>query len=234
MLKIKISRVGFTLIFLQFAFGCSNKTKIEIDQLHSTNKEAFKLFNGYNFEGWNVDRKYFYIEDSTIVGGTLQQPIEDLVWLTTQKEYSNFELDVDVKILGGDVEERYPNGGIWFRCRYDEEGMLIGYEADMMINYEVEDSIWWGSLHDPFRRDFDDFNIVGNQDTLRRVYKHEDWNHFKIYCNGPQIKVWLNDFLTSDFTEADKSIEANGIIGLQLHDGPPSKVWYKNVILKEI
>jgi hypothetical protein len=224
----------FAIIIVQISHGCTNEIKNEYEAGHPTNNKAVKLFNGYNFEGWKADSNYFYIKDSTINGGTIQHPIEDMVWLTTRNEYSNFELDVDVKILGGDEEEKYPNGGIWFRCHPDEEGMLIGYEADMMINDEVEDSIWWGSLHDPFRRDFDEFNIVGNQDSLRRVYKPDDWNHFKIYCNGPHIKIWLNDFLTADFTETDNSVETSGIIGLQLHDGPPCKVWYKNVVLKEL
>lgn len=138
-----------------------------------------------------------------------------------------------MKLLGGNEEEG-PNGGIYFRCSYDDERMLVGYEADMMINNEVEESNWWGSLHDPFRRDFDEFNIVGNQDSLTTVYKDGGWNHFRIYCNGPDIKVWLNGFLTAEYTENDKSIDTSGIIGLQLHDGPAMESWYKNVMIKEL
>jgi len=104
----------------------------------------------------------------------------------------------------------------------------------MWTNTEEADSLWWGSLHDPFGRDFDEFNILGNQDSLRKVYNKNDWNHFKIYCKGKEINVWFNGLLTAEFTEYDETVSPIGIIGLQLHSGPPMRVWYKNVYLQEL
>lgn len=212
---------------------CSDQSDKQ-NKIRSLQKdESIRLFSGSNFEGWDVDTNYFVIKDSAVVGGTLDGPNEEMMWMTTKKNYANFILDADVKLLGGNEDEN-SNGGIYFRCSYDDERMLVGYEADMWINNEEDDSNWWGSLHDPFRRDFDEFNIVGNQDSLIAVYKDGDWNHLKIYCNGPDIKVWLNGFLTAEYTEKDKSIDTTGIIGLQLHDGPPMESWYKNIIIKEL
>ena len=232
----RISTLLAIIVINTNLLGCKNQSgDKDAGQLSQTG--VVSLFNGYSFEGWDADTNYFDIRDSVIIGGTLLGPIEDMVWITTRKEYADFELNVDVKLLGGDEEER-ANSGIWFRCRYNEERMLVGYEADMMINLDRQetgaDSIWWGSLHDPFRRDFDEFNIVGDQNALRKVLKLDDWNHFKIYCKGPDIKVWLNDVLTATYTETDKSIATSGIIGLQLHDGPPSEVRFKNVMLMKL
>ncbi|MDN5216820.1 DUF1080 domain-containing protein [Fulvivirgaceae bacterium BMA12] len=240
--------IAITVINTAF-LGCQNRsnnknadhspeagTKDQAGSSATLSAKVFPLFNGHSFDGWNVDTNYFSIRDSVIVGGTLRKPIEEMLWITTKKKYTDFQLDVDVMLTGGDEEER-PNSGIWFRCRFNEGGMLVGYEADMMINLdekETKDSIWWGSLHDPFRRDFDEFNIVGNQDSLRKTLKLEGWNHFKIYCKGPDIKVWLNDILTAAYVETDKSIARSGIIGLQLHDGPPTEVRFKNVMLREL
>jgi len=37
-----------------------------------------------------------------------------------------------------------------------------------------------------------------------------------------------------DYTETDDSIASTGIIGLQVHGGPPSEAWYKDITIKEI
>ena len=39
---------------------------------------------------------------------------------------------------------------------------------------------------------------------------------------------------TVDYTEPDDSIEQTGLIGLQIHGGPPSEAWYKDIRLKEL
>ena len=197
-----------------------------------------------------MNRDYFRIEDSVVIGGQLEYPVEDMVWITTQKQFEDFELELEIKLLGSDYPEGYlredeeddfeerPNSGVWFRCRYDADSMLIGYEADLMVNLDLEetknDTIWWGSLHDPFRRDFEDFNIVGHQDSLRKVIRFNDWNHFRIYCKGPEIKIWVNQYLSAEFSENDDSIDQQGVIGLQLHDGPPSEVRFRNVMIREL
>jgi hypothetical protein len=227
--------IGFMTI------GCS-ETKENDSQATSTNtSEKIALFNGYNFDGWDVDTSLFWIEDSSIVAGNLDRPNEYMVWVTTKKEYGDFILEADVKLIGDEIkspegdEVETPNGGIYFRCHYNDERVLVGYETDMWTNIEEADSLWWGSLHDPFGpRDFDEFNILGNQDSLRKVYKKNDWNHVKIYCKGPEIKIWFNGLLTADFTEYDETASPTGIIGLQLHSGPPMRVWYKNVYLQEL
>jgi hypothetical protein len=214
-------------------FGCAKNEGEKSPSNSLMNSKRIALFNGYNFDGWNVDTSLFWIEDSSIVAGTLDGPNEHMAWVTTKKQYGDFILDTDVRLIGGDGGET-ANGGIYFRCHYDDERMLVGYETDMWTNTEEADSMWWGSLHDPFGRDFDEFNILGNQDSLRKVYNKNDWNHFKIFCKGPKIKIWFNGLLTADFNEYDETVSRTGIIGLQIHSGPPMRVWYRNVYLQEL
>jgi hypothetical protein len=228
------------LLFTLLPVGCSENSKERAGLDKIKDVSAVSLFNGYDFTGWDVDTSLFWIEDSSIVAGNLDSPNEYMVWVTTKKHYGDFILEADVKLIGDKVklpegdEVETPNGGIYFRCHYNDERVLVGYETDMWTNIEEADSMWWGSLHDPFGRDFDEFNILGNQDSLKKVYNKDDWNHFKIYCKGQEIKVWFNGLLTADFTEYDKTASATGIIGLQLHSGPPMRVWYKNVYLEEL
>jgi len=37
-----------------------------------------------------------------------------------------------------------------------------------------------------------------------------------------------------DYTEPDESIEATGLIGLQVHAGPPTEAWYEDIKIKVI
>ena len=39
---------------------------------------------------------------------------------------------------------------------------------------------------------------------------------------------------TVDYTEPDESIEQEGLIGLQIHSGPPSEAWYKDISIVEL
>ena len=57
-------------------------------------------------------------------------------------------------------------------------------------------------------------------------------NDYRILCEGRRIRLWINGVQTVDYTEEDESIEQKGLIGLQIHGGPPSEAWYKNVRIR--
>jgi len=66
------------------------------------------------------------------------------------------------------------------------------------------------------------------------VLKPNDWNEYVIRCEGPRIQIWLNGLKTVDYTEPDEGIERTGVIALQIHGGPPSEAWYKDIELVEL
>jgi hypothetical protein len=39
---------------------------------------------------------------------------------------------------------------------------------------------------------------------------------------------------TVDFTEPDPKVEDYGIIAVQIHAGPPSEAWYKEITIEEL
>ena len=54
---------------------------------------------------------------------------------------------------------------------------------------------------------------------------------------GPRdrgFRLWLNGVQTVDYTEQDRSIEASGVIAVQIHAGPPSEAWYKEITLLDL
>jgi hypothetical protein len=69
---------------------------------------------------------------------------------------------------------------------------------------------------------------------LNKVLKRGDWNQYVIRCEGKRIRLSVNGLQTVDYTEPDETIPQHGIIGLQIHGGPPSEAWYKDITIEEL
>lgn len=181
------------------------------------------LFDGKTFIGWEGNLDWFRIEDGAIVAGNLKKAAPRNEFLCTTKAYTDFELRLKVK-LSGDVSQA--NAGIQIRSRrIPNHNEVSGYQADMGQQY-------WGCLYDESRRN----NVLAQPDAqlLQKALKRGDWNEYVIRCEGRRIQLWLNGFQTVDYTETDRAIEQAGLIGLQIHGGPPAEAWYKEIQITEI
>ena len=69
---------------------------------------------------------------------------------------------------------------------------------------------------------------------MKSIVKVDDWNDYVIRAEGPRIQIWLNGVQTVDYVEEDAAIEARGVIALQIHGGPPSEAWYKDITLLDL
>jgi hypothetical protein len=185
------------------------------------------LFDGKTFNGWEGELNWFRIEDGAIVAGTLEKEIPYNVFLCTTKEYSDFELRLEAKLIGEGA-----NAGIQFRSRrVPGETEVAGYQADMG-GESGEDGIIWGSLYDESRRNT--MLAIANEEELNKVMRLGDWNEYVIRCVGRRIQLWINGYKTVDYTESNELIESTGIIGLQIHSGSPSEAWYRNITIIEL
>lgn len=184
-------------------------------------EEAQPIFDGESFTGWEGNLDWFRIEDGAVVGGTLKKKIPNNEFLCTEKRYKNFDLTLKVKVKG-----KRCNAGIQFRTeRIPDHHEVIGYQADVGIG-------WWGSLYDESRRN--KLLVTADKDTIKKILKPDDWNEYRIRCEGKRIQLWLNGVQTVDYTEEDPDIPDEGIIGLQIHSGPPTEAWYKDILLTEL
>jgi hypothetical protein len=76
---------------------------------------------------------------------------------------------------------------------------------------------------------------LGNSDSLKTKIKTQDWNSFHLIVKGNRLQHYINDILMSDVTDNDlMNGKSKGIIGVQVHVGPPMKVQYRNLRLKKI
>lgn len=179
------------------------------------------LFDGQTFAGWEGDLKTFRIVDGAIVGGSLAEKVPRNEFLCSQKEYGDFELRLKFKLLGENA-----NAGVQIRSRrIPNHHEMIGYQADLGQKY-------WGCLYDESRRR----KVLAQSDleAVMRVLKRDDWNDYTIRCQGRRIQLWINGLQTVDYTEPDASIEQRGHIALQIHGGPPSEAWYKDLTIVEL
>ena len=181
------------------------------------------IFDGESFEGWEGDPDWFRVENGAVVAGSLQREVPQNMFLSTKREYGDFELRLRVRLLG---EAEHANAGIQFRSRrIPNHHEMIGYQADM-------GQVYWGCLYDESRRKK---VLAGpDQNELSKVLRLGDWNDYVIRCHGNHIQLWINGFQTVDYLEPDDDIEQLGLIGLQVHAGRPAEVWYKDIRIKPV
>jgi hypothetical protein len=180
------------------------------------------LFDGKTFDGWEGNMAIFRIEDGAIVGGSLKEKIARNEFLCTTRTFGDFELRLRFKLLGGDSA----NAGVQFRTkRIPSNHEVIGYQADM-------GSGWWGALYDESRRK----TVLKGPDKakMKALVRAGDWNDYVIRAEGRRIQLWINGVQTVDYTEQDPSVESRGVICPQIHAGPPSEAWYKDITIREL
>jgi hypothetical protein len=179
------------------------------------------LFDGKTFDGWEGNLEMFCIQEGAIVGGTLKQRVPRNEFLCTTREFEDFELRLQFKLLGQGA-----NAGIQIRSkRIPDHHEMIGYQADMGDG-------WWGCIYDESRRRK---VLTGPPREQRaKIVRRDAWNEYVNRCEGKRIQLWINGTQTADYTEPDPAITQRGVIGLQIHGGAPSEAWYKDIRITEL
>lgn len=186
-------------------------------------EKRVRLFDGKTFRGWEGDtNKSFRIQDGAIVAGTMDAKVPRNEFLCTTRNYTNFVLRLKFKLLG-----KGANAGVQFRTkRIPNHHEVSGYQADM------GDPSWWGCLYDESRRN--KILAQADKDAVDKVLKRDDWNDYEIRADGKHIRLAINGLQTVDYTEEDPKIEDYGVIAVQIHGGPPSEAWYKDITIVEL
>ncbi len=176
------------------------------------------LFNGTDLTGWEGDPFLWKVEDGMLVGRSPGISYND--FLTTTKEYADFVLRFEIHLL-----DNFGNSGVQIRSRRAPGSMeMIGYQADI-------GPTWWGNLYDESRRKVT--LAQPSESTVRRALKPNSWNDYEVSAIGKRIVLKLNGIVTVDYTEEDETLEQTGLIGLQVHSGPPLEARFRNIRIQE-
>lgn len=183
--------------------------------------KSVRLSDGKSLDGWEGDLSFFRVVDGAIVAGSMEKPIPQNEFLRCTRAFGDFTLRLKVRLVG-----EKGNGGIQLRSqRVPGSREMAGYQADVATGY-------WGGLYDESRR----ATFLGKAPdpaAVAAILKPDAWNDYLIQCKGPRIVLTLNGHTTVDFTETDAAIPRTGHIALQIHAGPPSEVWYKDIEIEE-
>jgi hypothetical protein len=179
--------------------------------------DGFKpLFNGKDLTGWitPADKSLFTAENGEIVGRT-DGNLKKNEFLVVAKPYKDFVLKAKVKLRNG-------NSGIQVRSKRADDGAVSGPQADVADGY-------WGLLYEERGR-----GILEQYDKEKaaKLINNGDWNDFVVSCKGKHLTIDINGTRVID--REDKEFADEGVIGLQVHVGPPMEVRYKDVSIKEL
>jgi hypothetical protein len=198
---------------------------LTIATLPARSGDAKSIFDGKTFKGWVGDtNKTWRIVDGAFVGGSLDQKVPQNEFVRTTRSYTNFVLRLEVKLLG---KSGFVNGGVQVRSKPATKppNEMIGYQADVGEG-------WWGALYDETRRN--KVLIKPDAEAVKKAVKKEDWNEYEIRCEGRRVRTAINGVPMIDYTEPDDSIEQFGQIGLQVHGGGQTEIYYKDITIEEL
>jgi hypothetical protein len=226
-----------------------------------TKKDGFKqLFDGKTLKGWEGDPALWRVENGTLVGEILPgKPLKTnsfIIWRGGQPK--DFELVLECRISEGG------NSGINYRSEQlpDVPFALRGYQADIDgknqytgQNYEERGRTtlaYQGQittinpLEDPSASVKDNVKnnawtglkvtgSAGELNSLKSNIKKQDWNQIRLVIRGNRLQHFVNGVLISDVTDNDTANrKMAGLLGVQVHVGPPMKVEYRNIRLKQL
>ncbi len=184
-----------------------------------------RIFDGKTLTGWEGKAGMFRVVDGAIVAGSLKEKIPNNEFLCSTQEYGDFELRLQAKLAGTGE-----NAGIQFRsARIPNHHEVMGYQCDVG---RMNGKPIWGWLYDESRRK--KFLVESAPGPLTAALKADGWNDMVIRCQGPRIELFVNGLKTCDYTEKEDGIARRGIIGLQIHSGPPAEASYRNIRIKKL
>jgi hypothetical protein len=205
--------------------------------------ETIELFNGKDFTGWTKrgGAATYAAENGEVVGRSA--PNTTNTFLCTNKDYGDFELELDFKI---DPHEF--NSGVQLRSHYRDEGnqqRVYGYQSEIDTDPKRP---WTAGIYyeggskgknGEWIRKGGWLNDLSKNEAAQKARKLGEWNHLKVVAKGRRIQTWLNGVPAADFTDKDdKAFSPTGLIALQVHavgsKKEPKEVRWKNIKLTEL
>lgn len=260
--KLKVIAATFVAAISFFVFllatagtGCSVPGRSSL-----SDSGYVSIFDGKTMEGWKGDPQYWKVENGNLVGEitptTLLKSNSFIIW--QGGELSDFELKLEFRITrDGNSGVNYRSSQLT-----EPAYALRGYQADIDgqhrytgQNYEERGRTTLAYRGEIVRvKPFPGENgssisnytknnawtervvtgSLGTIDALKTEINSGDWNSCRLVIKGNRLQHYINDVLMSDVTDEDEvNGKKSGLLGVQVHVGPPMKVEYRNIMLKK-
>ena len=221
-----------------------------------------QIFDGVSLANWEGDPTYWKVENGCLVGevtpSTLLKNNTFIIWQGGQP--ADFELKLEFRITeSGNSGINYLSDrldAIPFALRgyqadidgknrytgqnYEEKKRTtLAYRGEKVTVTSQPNPDEPGSLRANVKKNCwqsrEVVSSLGDSDALKTKIKNEDWNECHLIIKGNRLQHYINGVLMSDVTDNDSINRKNaGMLGVQVHVGPPMKVEYKNIELKTL
>jgi len=196
------------------------------------------MFNGQDLTGWEGVAGWWEVRDGAIVAeSTPEKPCRRshyLYW--TGGEPADFEMRCLYRIAG------QANSGIQFRSKPRPNWDTWGYQADIDTAGAYTGCLYQherGLVAERGQRVVIDqagrktITAFATSAELLKAVKVDDWNEYRILAEGRRIALWINGVLMCEVEDhEEKYALPRGLIALQMHQGPPMRVEFKNLRIR--
>jgi len=221
--------------------------------LNMDDRSGFQsIFDG-TLKGWDGDPALWKAENGMLVGETTAANAikENSFVIWRGGEPADFELKLEFRMNS-------TNSGIQFRSQHVSPGgegrgavtgkwVLKGYQADIDFNNQFT-----GMIYEERARGFlmqrgqavyigsdGSKRVIGNlernADELKALIKPGDWNYVHLIARGNTLVNIVNGQVMAMIVDDDAANRAlKGLIGFQIHVGPPMRIEFRNIYLKKL
>lgn len=204
------------------------------------------IFDGKTLAGWEGNTAYWRVENGTLVGEITPETVIKsntfLIWRGGRPR--DFDLKLEYRIsAGGNSGVNYRSAQVPDPVTPSNPFAMKGYQFDIDgrkqyagNNYEEKGRLFLG-LRGQITR------VVGSRppvlvstfadgaELARSIT--DDWNAVHIMARGPVLSHLLNGQLMAVVVDDDApNRPVDGLIGVQVHVGPPMKVEYRNLRIR--
>ena len=256
-MKTTISFIFTFLIALNTFISCkvANNTQ--------KSEKGFKsIFDGKTLDGWEGDTKYWRVENGNLVGEitpeTLLKTNSFMIWKGGEPADFEFKCEVNITKSGNSGinyrSDRLPDvpfalrgyqadidgGNRYTGQNYEErKRTTLAYRGQITSINPQTGTFTSEAVRTKIQKNaWTELKIIGslgNTDSLKTKIKTEDWNEIHIVAKGNHLQHFVNGILMSDVTDNDTvNGMTKGLLGVQVHTGPPMKVMYRNLRIKTL
>ena len=257
---MKIARIFFiSTLLLSTTIFISCKVA---NSTQNTEKGFKSILDGKTLDGWEGDTKYWRVENGNLVGEitpeTLLKTNSFIIWKGGEPADFEFKCEVNITKSGNsginyrsdrladvpfalrgyqadiDGDNRYTGQNyeerkrttLAYRGQITNINPQTGTFSPEAVRAKVQKNAW---------TELKIIGSLGDIDSLKTKIKVEDWNEVHIVAKGNHLQHFVNGILMSDVTDNDTvNGMTKGLLGVQVHVGPPMKVMYRNLRIKTL
>ena len=216
-------------------------------------REFVSLFNGKDLSGWECDKRFWRVEESSIIGETTEenQAPHNTFLIRRGDQYGDFELRFSYQVKGY-------NSGVQYRSVEQQDYVVKGYQADFEdrwhdgttdkfsgMFFEENGRMFMGQRGEavivrpaPAGKKKPEIEVVaslGDPAELEAGIKRDGWNDYVVIAKGFHFTHIINGrVFASAWDEDPDNRRKSGIFAFQLHSGPPSQIKVKDIKVRRL